>query len=66
MRFIIATLIFSFDIYVKKESDAWGMNQKVYITPERRVSFTAPNNITFANIVNSHYGSNSRRGFEGC
>jgi hypothetical protein len=38
MRIIIATLIFSFEMNFQKDSDTWGIDQKVFVVPERKVS----------------------------
>ncbi|KAF2799379.1 cytochrome P450 [Melanomma pulvis-pyrius CBS 109.77] len=46
MRLLIATLLFSFDIKVRKESEAWGMNVTPNILTEKRplwVDFMARN-----------------------
>lgn len=37
MRLLIATLLFSFDIKVRKESEAWGVNLKANVLNEKRV-----------------------------
>ena len=37
MRLVIAALLVSFDLEVQKESEKWGINQKVYFVNEKKV-----------------------------
>ena len=37
MRVVIAALLVSFDLEVQKESEQWGINQKVYFVNEKKV-----------------------------